>query len=153
MKIPLTKNRFAFIDRQDYDKIKQWKWTCGGSITKKFYARRYSKGKTIYMHRQIMDFPDLEVDHVNGNTLDNRRKNLRIATHTENSKNRMVNKNSSSQLKGIWWYEKLKRWQVYIKTDRKRKYLGVFKDKILASKAYNDAALKYHGKYAKFNKV
>jgi hypothetical protein len=76
-------NGICFIDTDDLDLIKQYKWNnCQG------YARTSINGKTIRLHRLILNCPDKFIDHINHNTLDNRRQNLRIVTPKENNKNK-----------------------------------------------------------------
>ena len=97
-KIKLTKEKYALVDTEDYDWLNQYKWHSGINTDKKiFYAITYlSKNKQhIQMARFIMDCPKgMVVDHINGNQLDNRKKNLRICTQHQNSMNRKLNKNN-----------------------------------------------------------
>jgi hypothetical protein len=96
----LTQRQFTIVDDEDYDKLNKYNW-CAiyKKHTNSFYACRGIRGikhKTIYMHRVILDAPDtMEVDHINGDTLDNRRCNIRLATGSMNQKNRKDNA-------GIW---------------------------------------------------
>lgn len=132
--IPLTKGKFAKVDDEDYDYLNQFKWCfldkgCG-------YARRTSylgslQAGSILMHRVIMNAPKgMEVDHINGDGLDNRKINFRIVTHSINTKNRTrVNKNNTSKHLGIHWHKRDKRWQVNIGKDYHRYYFGSYKSK------------------------
>ena len=88
-KIKLSGGQHALIDERDFKSVSAFKWYCCNG-----YARcdiqKNNKIKRIYMHRLIMNFPDKlhgEVDHINRNKLDNRRSNLRICSHAENSQN------------------------------------------------------------------
>jgi len=104
--IKLTQGKFAIVDDADYNWLNQWKWyakICSNG--KRIYVARFQRinGKptTIYMHRIITNCPeDKEVDHINGDSLDNRRKNLRIVTRSENSNNRRYNRNALLQVNG-----------------------------------------------------
>ena len=93
-KIPLTQGKFAIVDNRDYEALIQHKWYAMRLRTYHWCAGRdrpradRSGPKTIYMHREILGAPeDLQVDHKNGNPLDNRRENLRLATPALNSRN------------------------------------------------------------------
>lgn len=90
------------------------------------------------------------VDHINGNTLDNRRSNLRLATVKENTRNQQINKKNTSGYKGVSWYRKDCKWIARIKVDGKTLYLGSFKNPEDAYAAYCEAAAKYHGAFARF---
>lgn len=151
--IPLTQGKFALVDDDDFEYLNQWKWnaTQSGST---FYARRQEGiipfKKTIPMHRQIMNTPaGMEVDHINGNGLDNRRENLRNCTHAENKRNNKRYSNNSSGYIGV---DRNKgKWRAYIQVNKKWIHLGYFSDPIDAAHAYDNAAEKYHGQYANTN--
>lgn len=121
------------------------------------YARAYrgisinGKKSTISMSREIMKCPPgMVVDHINGDTLDNQRKNLRICTIGENNRNSQVEKNRTGY-KGVSWNKGGKKWMVQIAPNRTKMYLGCFTDPQKAAMAYNEAAKKYFGEFAKLN--
>jgi hypothetical protein len=95
----------------------------------------------------------MKVDHINGDGLDNQRCNLRLATHSENLRNRGYTKKNTSRYKGVTWYKPYKKWRAQIKTDHKMKNLGYFDIPEEAAEAYNEAAKKYHGSFAWLNKL
>ena len=109
------------------------------------------------MHNMIMQPPkDLRVDHINHNKLDNRRSNLRLCTKQQNQWNRRkVVKNTTSKYKGVCWAKKNNKWQASLEfqKDKKRQsiYLGQFISEVEAAKAYNEAAIKHFGEFAKIN--
>ena len=152
MKIPLTQGKFALVDKQDFKRINQYKWHI---FSQKGYAVRdkvvNGKKKKISMHRYIMKPPkEMEVDHINGNVLDNRRKNLRICTHQQNCSNRKgINK-----LRGF-----TKRKDKFLKkpycarimVNYKNLYLGYYATPEEAAKTYDKAAKKYFGEFAQLN--
>jgi len=104
------------------------------------------------MHRLIMDPPrGYVVDHINGDGLDNRRANLRLATHAQNGRNRRKIKKGISKYKGVSWEESTGKWRALIHVDRKKISLGCYKDEVTAAKVYDKAAKKYHGEFARLN--
>lgn len=154
--ILLSQNRYAIVDDCNYEIVNKFKWHYSLG-----YAKRwdYSKGKHnpigIFMHRFITgDVPlGLEIDHINGNKLDNRRENLRVCKHSDNVKNANKRINSKSIHKGVAWNTRMKRWQVAIQHDKKRYFIGTFKDEKLAAIAYNLKAKELHGDFAKLNVI
>lgn len=163
--IRLTKGMKTIVDEKDYDFLNQWKWYFAlPRRNKTGYAQRIewikdSKGKNtgkckgIRLHRLLMNPPmGMQVDHINGNSLDNRRSNLRICTVAENIVNRSHPKNNKSGYKGVH-QDYTGKWEASIGYDHKRFYLGLFVDKKDAARAYNKRAKKLFGKYAKLNKV
>jgi hypothetical protein len=92
---------------------------------------------------------DLVIDHRNCDGLDNRRSNLRFATHAQNTLNRRKKKNAVSQFRGVWFYKG--KWGSQISSQGKRMFLGRFDNEIDAAKAYDEAARKYHGEFARLN--
>lgn len=114
------------------------------------YAITKPGGK--FMHRLIMDCPKgLEVDHINGNGLDNRRINLRICSRSQNSCNRPAPSNNITGYKGVYWDENKNRYRAVITKDKVVYRLGRYKTAREAAVAYNLAAKKYHGVYAFIN--
>lgn len=107
----------------------------------------------IFLHRLIVAAPDdLYVDHINGNSLDNRKCNLRLCTSRENSRNRGVSEsNCSSKYKGVTFRACSGTWEATIRTGSAQLYLGRFKSEKEAAEAYNQAAIKYHGNFVKLN--
>lgn len=147
----LIKNCIVLIDDEDYEKVKDFKWT----FIKYKCGTRYRVAKsnpTVYMHRLIMKCPKGEyVDHINGNGLDNRKINLRICSNAENSRNR-TSKNPSGY-KGVFYVESSKKWLAKITFNYKSIWLGRFKTKNEAALAYNNKAIELFGKFAKLNEV
>lgn len=91
----------------------------------------------------------MEVDHVNGNGLDNRKANLRIATSQQNKANRQVRHDSVTGLKGVTWNRAAQQWMARITVNRKCLYLGCFKNPMDAHRAYLVAAEKHFGEFAR----
>jgi HNH endonuclease len=153
--IPLTRGKVALVDDEDYESLIQWKWLVRYH-RKTCYARRIDRhtGKpiTIHMHREILGVkPNQQVDHINGNGLDNRRSNLRIAGHAQNLWNRGRTRKNSSGFKGVHWVERLNKWCVQVQANGKARCLGWFVDLYDAASAYDLEALKLHGEFAHVN--
>jgi hypothetical protein len=152
--IVLTMGLSAIVDDEDYECLTQHKWSvCGGKG--KFYARRHShfEGKKsihIAMHTQLMKTPKgMEVDHINGNSLDNRKDNLRVCTRAENIRNsRKKRKKASSIYRGVSWRKVNKKWVARIQYNKKYIHLGYFDTEEDAANCYNEAARKYFGEFA-----
>lgn len=157
-KIPLTQGQFALVDDYEFIKLNKYKWYAAFyKPINGFYAHtsmiENGKRKIVKMHRFILGVTDkdIEIDHKNHNTLDNRRFNLRPSTRAENQANRTSQKNSSSKYLGVSWDRESLKWQAEIMKDGKKVYLGKFRDEICAAAAYDIKARKLHGKYANLN--
>ena len=149
IRIALSQGKFALVSPEDYARVTAFKW-CLNHAHGKDYAKRgyYFAGKqsTIKMHRFIMDAPpNSEVDHVNGNGLDNRRENLRICDHKQSSANQSTPKNNKTGFKGVCPVGT--GWSANIADD----YLGVYDTAETAAKAYDTRARAIYGEYAKCN--
>lgn len=153
--ITISDGTEVIVDSDDYEKLTKYKWSANGNG----YAVRgvhigNRKYRKIYMHREILNVKSSEiVDHVNGNKFDNRKENLRVVTPSQNAVNAGRRKNNSSGYKGVFYESRRDKWRAEIKVNYRSVFLGYFDNKEDAAKAYNKAALKHHGEYAKFNKV
>lgn len=152
MILRLKNGKSALIDEEDYNRVSKINW----SISKarghtKDYIRGYYNGNRVYLHRFIMNFPvGMSVDHINGNTFDNRKYNLRVCKNKENSKNRVVvQKNNTSGFVGV--YGKENSWRAWIKINGKGKHIGTFKTKHEAAMVRDNYAKKYHKEFATLN--
>lgn len=147
--IPLTKNMNALVDDDDYEWLSQRKW-----CSSKGYAVRYDgqRRKMLPMHREILNAPDgMDVDHINGDRLDNRRANLRVCPHRQNIRNQKPRVGGTSRYKGVYWCSTYRKWRVQIMSDKKRIHVGAFDDEEQAARAYDVAALEHHGEFARLN--
>jgi hypothetical protein len=150
--IPLSKGKVAIVDDELYEYLSQWKWF----YHKNGYAmrsyRENGKYKKERMHRSVLRAPDgYDVDHINGDKLDNRKSNLRSATRSQNNYNKSVQRNTTSGFKGVSWSKQRNKWRSRIFVDKREMHLGFFEYKIDAAMAYNEAALKYHASFANLN--
>jgi hypothetical protein len=153
--IPLTQGQFAIVDAADYEWLNQWKWCAlWNKRTQSFYATRRTgptPGIVIYMHRFILGLnygDSRQVDHKHsGQTLDNRRYNLRIATCVQNNYNRRRRTDNRSGFKGVTAHGG--KWQARINKDGRRISLGHFSTAEEAHAAYSEAAKKYYGEFAR----
>lgn len=115
------------------------------------YARVKLNGKSVYLQVLIIGNTTLDIDHANGNKLDNSRDNLRLATRAQNQYNRDKNSNNTSGYKGVTSSPDGCKWVARIRTDGIRKNLGTYDSKEQAALVYDIAAKKYQGEFAKFN--
>ena len=150
-----TKAVYALVDDEDYEELSQYKWYFhkGKNDNRADYTKRYqhknNKATIISMHRAIMKPPKgMVVDHINGNGLDNRKKNLRVCTNAENCRNAKKPKNNKSGHTGIFWRKEDKGWQVNICVNYKQKYLGVYKKPEDAIRVRKAAEKQFFGEYA-----
>jgi hypothetical protein len=144
----------VLIDDEDWEKVSKYKWHLSKQSQGLLYAQTfiYKNGKKIplKLHRLIMNCPkNKEIDHIDGNGLNNQKSNLRICTHAENMKNSKKRKDNSSGFKGIHFIKQNKRWQARIQVNRKRMPLGCYKTPELAYQAYCKASKKYHGEFGR----
>jgi hypothetical protein len=151
-KIPLTRGKVAFVDDRDFALVSHFKWRAGSTQGGKFYrAITYVCGHLISMHRLILNCQSA-IDHRNGNPLDNRRRNLRRATHSQNAANcKKWQRATSSKYKGVTRHKKRNRWVAQIGVNGRRLYLGSFADERAAAEAYDQAARKFFGGFARLN--
>lgn len=152
-RIPLSKGKYALVDNKDFDWINQYKWAItNNKNSHTFYAIRMCHkkekyfSKSIRMHRYIIKaVPGEIVDHINGNGLDNRRKNLRIVSNANNVVNQRLHKNNTSGHRGVSWSKRDKKWYAYIMVNYKTIALGKFTKKNDAIVAFKKAAKKHFG--------
>jgi hypothetical protein len=168
--LPLTQGQRALIDVEDVEKVGRYRWHLKVQRKNpgKFYAQttiRLSSGRagrktSIQLHRYLLDAgPEHQVDHINGDPLDNRRANLRLCSARENATNKVHSKNrKAGGFKGVSWNRNAGKWEAGIAAGevkasgrRRRLYLGLFNDPVAAAHAYDAAALKYFGEFAALN--
>lgn len=158
-KIPLTQGKYAIVDGADYEFLMQWKWHIKDDKSGRLYAAAYLGGgrknvKRGSMHGFIMQSPENKyIDHINGDGLDNRRCNLRFCTNTENQRNSIKRKITTSKYKGVCWSKVSEKWYSSITINYKQINLGFYDSESEAAIAYNIAAKKNFGEFARLNEV
>lgn len=138
------------IDLDDVERCKLHNWCihfAGRKQHKKyFYALTQDTRPKTMLHRFVMNAPDdMVVDHINGNTFDTRKSNLRTITHKNNCRNRALNFNNSSGVRGVTWSKKDNKWMVYIMVNYRQKTLGYFDKLEDAAECRKLADIKYYG--------
>jgi hypothetical protein len=143
--IELSQDKVAIVDDGDFERLKKLHWSAVKN-KKTFYAmRKDEQNKTILMHRLIMDAPaDLQVDHINGNGLDNRRANLRLVTPRKNTINRTVRSTNKTGYSGVYLNQKTQTYIVRISL-----HVGSFKTFEEAVTARKKAEDEYYGEYTR----
>lgn len=149
-KLDLGNNIFCLIDDEDFEELSKFRWKLykcnprGKPFPTGYYVGRYAKDRdppTIHIHRQIMESPNSYVDHINGNTLDNRKENLRFASNSLNQLNRhnfKTNKNGYPGVKKTKWGT----FEARIRIFGKITHLGTFKKVEKAGRIYEVTRLR-----------
>lgn len=157
LEIQITQGKTVQVSNSDFEKVSQFSWSYSASTGYAVRKGRKSLGepRTVHMHRFIMGpASKVQIDHINGDKLDNRYSNLRIASCQENAFNRKKpSVKCTSKYKGVLKRKNSKKWEARIKINAKAIYLGTFINEIDAAKAYNAAAQQYFGKFARPNNL
>lgn len=152
--IPLTQNKVALVDDEDYEDAVKHKW-CAMHIRGRWYAARTCNGTTQYLHTFILGkFPGWVVDHIDGNGLNCTDRNMRYCRPAQNQRNRAIHKNNVTGFKGVSFMatgKRKKRWRALIGAEGQHIHIGIFATPEEAARAYDLAAIKYHGEFARLN--
>lgn len=153
--IQLSSGDKTFVDAKDFDFLNRYKWQLNKNPHKKAYVdRRISEGKKrwrIFLHHAVIGYPlhGLQIDHIDGNGLNNTRENLRIVTPRENCANNKTKINKTSKYIGVYWYRKFKKWSADIWVNHKKEFLGYYDNEIDAHLAYQEYVKKLREKVNK----
>lgn len=154
VQIPLTQGFHAIVDATDADRVlAMGKWSAyrnGHTV----YARRDVRGvdgkrAAQYLHTFLTGYT--QTDHINGDGLDNRRVNLREATHAENMRNRRRQVNNTSGFVGVSRHKQKRKWEARLRVDGKKRHFGYFETAETAAHARDTAARELHGEFARLN--
>lgn len=152
--IQLTQGKTAIVDDADYEILMQYKWWALRSVLSDhiFYAMTRLNGRITSMHVALMKSPKgFEVDHIDGDGLNNLRSNLRLVTKSQQRMNQKIYKNNHSGFKGV--FAERGRWRAVISVNKKLIHLGYFDEKLDAARHYNSAAQKHFGEFARLNAI
>lgn len=156
-RIKLTKGKFALVDDNDYEYLNQFYWSVDGSGYPQRATKINGKRRPIRMHRDILKLVGKEMaDHADENKLNNQRENLRKCTKSQNTVNKGLLRNNTSGYNGVWFHKgkwRVKRWTAEIHVNGKKIYLGSYLTKEEGAFAYNQAATKYFGEFARLNEI
>lgn len=151
--IPLTRGLYALVDDEDYAEFGGYNWQAVPKGNGNYYAKRShwdgTKESTVLMHRQVTNCPKgMQVDHIDGNGLNNCRSNLRICTSAQNNTN--SRRSNSKQYRGVFRYLK-NGWRCGIRANGSRIDKYGFTTAEDAARAYDELARRHHGEFARLN--
>jgi hypothetical protein len=153
IKLPLSKNKYALVDDEDYPKVSKHKWFVIQRGKSEHACRTVIENgnkRTEYLHRALLNPNSNEVvDHINGNGLDNQKANLRLCTKQQNSWNSDKNTKNVSGYKGVSFEKTTGKWRVRIRKDGKSYSYGLYEQAEEASKVYLEKAQELFGQYAR----
>lgn len=146
----IVDNQEVIIDDEDAKFFMENRWNITNGYVRKLASGRT---KTRYLHQFISGIYDGRVDHINRNRLDNRKENLRRATHSQNLANRGLQSNNTSGYKGVRFRAERGTYEARIKVTGVELFIGSYKTAVEAAQAYNQRALIEFGEFANLNKI
>lgn len=155
--IKLTKGYFTKVDSEDYEELNKFKWFAAVRNHTVYAARNNKKGqkpRQIFMQNAILKIskPFL-ADHIDHNGLNNQKSNLRKCTYSENLRNRVSNKTSSSKYLGVSICRTRNKWKSQLMINKKHVFSKRFNTELEAAAAYNEQAIKFFGEFANLNQI
>ncbi|MFG1461756.1 AP2 domain-containing protein [Xanthobacter sp. DSM 24535] len=159
--VQLSKSLEATVDVEDAPLVAALNWAAYERPGWTAYAvtgvrRPDGRPTALRLHRYLLtlrEMDGIDVDHIDGNGLHNRRPNLRACTHAQNLRNRGLMRSNTSGYKGIYFDRCSGRWRAELRIDGRRKHVGYFDTAELAAAAYDAEALKLHGEFARTNEM
>jgi hypothetical protein len=146
------RKKSIIVDDEDFEYLNSFEWQVDKFNTVTTHLKDNKESRLI--HRIIMKPPiGIEIDHIDGNRLNNQKSNLRFATSSQNKMNRGARKDNKSGYKGVSWHKQRNKWTARIMVDGRYQHLGLFEDIADAIKKYNEYALKFFGEFAWLNKI
>jgi len=143
---------YILVDNKDFDEVNKYQWSAHHVRDKIYATTSQINGKMTYLHRWLMSTPKgLYTDHKNGNTLDNRRDNLRVCTNSQNLLNKGKVSSNTSGFRGVDFIKRLGKYRARVRIGGKEKHLGVYANMEDAIKITKKAIIKNHGEFANIN--
>jgi len=158
-RIQLPHGLFALIDSEDYQRISKHRWCClkkgdgtPRAVKRTAYIKEGQKQEGVYLHREIMNPPpDMCIDHIDGDALNNRKSNLRVCSHSENAANINNGPKSKSGYYGVYWHKGKQQWRASIMHNYKNIHIGYFVDAEQAAAERDIMACELFGEFATLN--
>lgn len=151
--LPLPHGLFALVDAGMLPELSAFNWQVDGSgHVRRTVSRGACRGRTIFLHQSVAQPPPgVRIDHANGDPMDNRLCNLRFATQRQNVQNARRRSDNKSGFKGVGWHTAGHKWTANIRANGVRHYLGLFTTREAAARAYDAAASRLFGHFARLN--
>lgn len=140
----------ALVDEADFDLVSKYRW----KLLRAPGGLKYAfSSKNLPLHRLLIQDAPHHIDHINGNGLDNRRENLRLATARENAANSRMYRTNTSGYRGVHWNKERRKWVASIRDHQKKIHIGAFEHKYQAALAWNIRAKEVFGEFARLNNI
>ena len=151
--VPLNHGKVALVDDADFPAVSQLRWIARKTANSNIWYAHTTTKPILLLHHFLLGKPPkgFVIDHVNGDGLMNTRANLRVCTQKENMKNQRQHRDSKSPFKGIWRAQHCDRWAAQLVCNRKKIYLGLYKEPEDAARAYDRKAIELFGPFARLN--